>query len=170
MNEEPLEYKVTMTQEQVDYISKYLGYPIIPTTKDFQMVTSITDQIHSAVQQAKYNDIVKQKAHVKLSKIAKIIIAKEETGRQTFSQQEWDNIFNRVVKEQILDRIYEQKYHMISFRRRHLSPERYLVVQSVPFHMWDVWVVKEGMMLPWLYNERPETFLEIDDEMLEETP
>lgn len=163
MSEEPLEVKITLTEEQAEYIRSYLGYPIIPTTKDFQVVTSITDQIASSVQKAILNNEVKQKAHNTLTKIAKIIIAKRDTGKEAFSQQEWDNIFRRVIDVTITRIERAHKYYSVVF-----GDERpFYVIKMSPYtNAWEIWEVIEGQYLPWFNQEVPTPFLRVTEDAL----
>lgn len=164
MNREPLEVKITLTEEQAEYIRSYLGYPIIPTTKDFQVVTSISDQIASSVQKAILNNEVKQKAHSTLEKIARIIIAKRDTGKEAFSKQEWKNILRRMIKVTIVQQKLEHEpYYRLVFG----SERPYYVVKFTP-HVWswEIWEMEETRFLPWFDCDKPAPFLRVSEDAL----
>ena len=152
------------TKEQIDYIQLYLGHPIIPVKKDLEMVTSIKDQIASAVQQAILANSVKQKAHKQLEKIARIIIAKRDTGKEAFDKQEWNNILRRVIDVDIA----HQKQELEPYYRLVFGSERpYYVVKFTP-HVWawEIWEMEETRLLPWFDCDRPKPFLVVTEDAL----
>lgn len=159
-----MDITIRLTQDQTDYIQLYLGHPIIPVKKDLEIVTSIKDQIASAVQQAILANSMKQEAHKQLDKIARIIIAKRDTGKEAFDKQEWDNILRRVIDVDIAYRKREQEYYRILFRND--RQPYYIAKFSSYVDAWEIWEYQEAQTLPWFACPEPEPFLVVTEDAL----